>query len=106
MANLIVCDYRCPTCGDFEAMIERPAPDELECQCGEIAYWTPSPVLGRVKLASATQGKVSKAEKASWTNTEALGEGQPFSEWRKERDKVWRDKRYRQNKRDDRKGMA
>jgi hypothetical protein len=68
--------------------------------------WTISAPLGRVKMGEATQGGVANAEKASWTDTRELGEGMPYNEWKKKRAKTWRDYRYTQNKKDDRKGMA
>ena len=47
-------DYRCSECGVFEALVDRPAPDDHECpECGELAPWTISAPMPRV-LSAAT----------------------------------------------------
>lgn len=103
---MILVDYQCPSCGTFESLVDRPAPDEVQCDCGKAAHWVPSPVFGHVKPFSVTQGKVAKAERPTWTDTELAGERGGYHEWKKKRDQVWRDHRYKQNVADGRKGMA
>lgn len=117
-----VAEYICPEHGRFEALVERDsrgeAPSFMECPepaddgdadygtCAIMAPWTISAPLGRVKLGEVTQGKVTKSEVPTWTDTEPLGDGMPLQEWKKRRAKVWKDHRYKQNVKDGRKGMA
>jgi hypothetical protein len=123
-----VAEYICPEHGKFNALVQRTGscdpPDEHPCPaliavvnmlddgeavdmvCDEPSPWTISGPLGRVKRGEVTQGKVSKAELPTWTDTEALGAGMSLREWKKNRAKVWKDHRYKTNVKDSRKGMA
>lgn len=92
---MILVDYRCDACStDQEHMVESPAPDFVGCEfCDEQARWSPSPVMGRVRLIEVTRGKWEKPERKTYLDTRKLGEGQDLEEFQAERRKVWRDHR-------------
>lgn len=112
---MILSDFICPIHGRFEALADRDA-DSAPCPadmpiavdghitrfsspCEFPSPWTPSPVAGRVELVSAvSRGKWEPPPSKLATNTRPLMEGQKYSEWRKERKKVWRDHDWKQRK--------
>ncbi len=59
---------------------------------------SPSPVRGRVRAAEVERGGVDRPDSPMFLNTRALGEGQPYDEWRKDRDKLYRDRRHKESK--------
>ena len=83
-------DYHCPGCGTFESLERRPAPETLQCECGEQAERTISAVRCRTVYGSVTRG-VSETPPPGAMRTEALADGQPYSEWKKERHRGDRD---------------
>ena len=94
---MILSDYRCPTCGPFEALVVSPSPDHITCACGSISPWMPAPIAGRVKAGEVTRGKVEKAPPGA-LDTRELGDGMPLSEWRKKREAWKNDERWKLKK--------
>jgi putative FmdB family regulatory protein len=95
---LIVAEYSCPECGEFEATVKRPTPDELDCPtCGATATWVISAPIGRVKRGEVTQGKYEPPP-AGYMDTRAIGEGQPLEEFRADRRKLRAEERKREIK--------
>jgi hypothetical protein len=81
----IVAEYSCPECGEFEATVPRPAPDESDCPtCGATSTWCMSAPIGRVKRGSASQGKYEPPPRG-YMDTRNLGEGQSLEDWRADR---------------------
>jgi hypothetical protein len=110
---MILADYCCPCHGHFEQMVESPSPDEVPCPavyecnppatrrnvlCGLPSPWAPSPIRGRVNHAEVVRGTVDRPESPMMLDTRALGEGQPYSEWRESRDKMYRERRHKESK--------
>lgn len=87
---MILADFRCPVHGVFEMLVDANA-DSAACPCGAASPWTPSPVAGRVRLVEVTRGPVEKPPTPRHYNTETLGEGQRYSEWRAARKAMWRE---------------
>lgn len=112
---MILADFMCPVHGRFEMLVDAnadtalcPAPNALAAWlvedlahlavhgpvrqvCGIASPWTPSPVAGRVRLVEVSRGKVEPPPTPQHYNTEKLGEGQRYSEWRAERKAMWRE---------------
>lgn len=61
--------------------------------CSRDAGWTASPVAGRVRRVEVSRGKWEPPERKSYLDTRKLGEGQDPEEFRKERKKMWTEKR-------------
>lgn len=101
----IAAEYECPEHGRFELDVERndagDAPDIVPCPiddedgaCGRPAEWRISSPMTRVRnIEAAKKGKWEKPERKTWTDTSALGEGQPLYEWREDRARIWEEKR-------------
>lgn len=107
----IAAEYECPEHGRFELDVERDdngdAPNTINCpievpaggveleyvECGAVAEWRISSPLARVNRIEAIKGKSQKPERKTWTDTTAIGEGQPLYEWREDRAKIWEEKR-------------
>lgn len=122
----MVAEYLCPLHGRFEVVVQRDAngdppathacpaidsmlgasvdythaqapagPTEAPCPIDD-AEWVISAPLGKVALASATQGKVERPENPLFYDTRALGEGMPLNEWKAQRDKLRKEQRRKQ----------
>lgn len=62
--------------------------------CEEPATWCVSAPLARVqKVTAAVKGKWQKPERATWTDTSNIAEGQPLYDWKEDRAKVWEEER-------------
>jgi hypothetical protein len=120
----MVCVYTCPEHGEFDAEVQRDAngnsPDVVPCPslvdsdpikhtdghtyvfrgyCGKPAAWTPSADIAcRVKRFEVVRGKWERPERPTYLDTRKLGEGQSWDEFRKERAKVWEEKRQKEVK--------
>jgi hypothetical protein len=111
----VVAEYECPVHGPFTVTTPRdenrdpPAthvcgdvqewPDgEGANVCLRMAEWRPSPPMGRVKLASASQGKVAEKPHHLSLDTRELGEGMPLKEWKAKRQKLWHEQRWKRFK--------
>jgi hypothetical protein len=90
-------EYHCPEHGVFEATVERdgggsPAATSPCPACDTPAPWTLTSappkltVYGQVRM-----GKVQKPDHPLSLDTSALGEGMPYYEWKKQREKLKRD---------------
>lgn len=93
---MIICDYTCEGCEIvFEASVESPAPDNIDCPgCEGQARWMPSAsVACRVKRWEVVRGKWEKPERKTYLDTRKLGEGQSIEEFRAERRRVWEERR-------------
>lgn len=92
-ASLILADFRCPEHGVFEDLGARDV-DAVPCpQCGASSPWSPSPVVGRIKLGEVQQGKFEPPPSPGALDTRALADGMPYSEWKAKRDKFRRDQK-------------
>lgn len=96
----LLADFRCPVHGVFEALVERgadiaacPHVDPTGLLCAATSPWTPSPIVGRVKLGEVSRGKSDGAPFPHALKTEALADGQSMSEFRANRRKVWAERR-------------
>ena len=115
--SFLMAEYICPIHGRFDALVERDAngeaPDVVECRetvmvdaasitdlympgtaempfpCGEPSHWAISAPLGRVKIGEVSQGKVAKAERHTWLDTEQLADRGAWKEWKKKRTEMW-----------------
>jgi hypothetical protein len=88
---MILADFTCPHHGRFEALAESDA-DSAPCPCGASSPWSPTaPAVHTAFVVSASRGKSDPAPSKLATDTRPLMEGQRYSEWRKERKKVWRE---------------
>lgn len=95
---MILSDYRCSTCGPFEALAPSDA-DAVDCpECGERSPWMPAPVHGRVRLGEVVRGKVAKPDSPMFLDTRDLGAGMPLKEWRAKRDKIYQERRHKEGK--------
>jgi hypothetical protein len=109
---MILADFTCPYHGRFEALAESDA-DEASCQlpgdwracasgcdclCGAPSPWSPSPVHGRVRIAEVMRGGVDRPDSPMFLDTRKLGEGQPYEEFRAERDKLYEERRHKESK--------
>lgn len=115
-SGMVTAEYRCPVHGVFEATVWRGpdggTPDERPCSvvvgigqlgidmhCLRSSPWTiTSAPLGRVSRASFSRGKSDGSRMATDMDTRALGEGQPLAEWKRERERVWRDVDFKATK--------
>ncbi len=108
-------EFMCPVHGVFET---REPGDEVPCPhvdiftrdaCGmtveqHLYCFLPSPrtftvaPLGRVKVASVTQGKVSEKPTPYALDTQPLADGMSKSEWKKRRSAMWNEKRRKELK--------
>lgn len=106
----VAADYECPLHGRFDLDVERndagDAPDVIPCPitvgnletgekvpCGIRAEYRISAPLARVNPLEAIKGRSQKAERKTWTDTTAVGEGQPLYDWHEDRAKIWEEKR-------------
>ena len=98
-------DYLCPEHGLFETL-EQSHLDYTRCtfrdengnECGLWSAWSPSPVHGRVSLASVSTGRYEPPPTKQYLDTRKLGEGQTMQEFRAERAKVHEERRHKSNK--------
>jgi len=95
---VILADFTCAEHGTFESHTDSAA-DFAPCPtCNTSSPWSPSPVLGKVKIASVSTGKYEPPPTKQYLDTRELGEGMPLSEWRKKREKVHQERRHKSNK--------
>ena len=92
-----IADYWCDDHHRFELAVDRingDAPDSARCPvCGNESMWCISAPLARVNPIEAIKGKSQRPERATWTDTRAIGEGQPLYDWKEDRAKIWEEKR-------------
>jgi hypothetical protein len=98
--RLILAEYYCEADGRFDSLEERTAdgeaPDHATCpECGELAPWTISAPMGKVRVAEVVRGKSDKPERKGWLDTRELGEGMPLEEYRAKRAKIREEERHR-----------
>jgi len=107
----IAAEYECEEHGRFELDVERndagDAPDVIQCPipiavrnsdgeevlCSKPCEWRISAPLTTVRRVEAIKGKSQKPERKTWTDTTAVGEGQPLYDWWEDRAKIWEEKR-------------
>jgi hypothetical protein len=114
---MILADFTCPEHGRFEALAPSDA-DSHPCPallppwedhgpagdledggvCQATSPWSPSPVHGRVRTAEVQRGGVDKPASPFYLDTRKLGEGQPYEEFRAERDKLYAERRHKESK--------
>lgn len=91
--SLVLADFRCPEHDVFEALVSRES-DAAPCPtCGASSPWSPSPIVGRVKLGEVQQGKFEPPPTPGALDTRALADGMPYREWKAQRDKYRRDQK-------------
>jgi hypothetical protein len=95
---VILSDFCCPDCGPFEALVSAedetaPCPD-----CNKPSPWVPSPVHGRVKLASFSYGKSDPVPFAHALDTRPLADGMDPKEFKAARRKIWQERRRQENR--------
>jgi hypothetical protein len=114
---VILADFTCPEHGRFEALApsdaeSMPCPESVSAYegeaigdsggdgvpCREVCPWSPSPVHGRVRTAEVVRGGVDKPDSPFYLDTRKLGEGQPYEEFRAERDKLYAERRHKEGK--------
>lgn len=93
-------EFECPACGRVESLERRPAPGAVECpDCGARATSCISAPKTKTCWASAgTMGKPEPPPRPTATNTIPLGEGMRHSEWKAQRQRVWRDHDFSKRK--------
>lgn len=95
-------EYLCPRHGRFESLEHAPPPSESACpRCAKAAPSVISATHYKTCWASAgTQGKPEPPPAPTATNTEKLGEGMKYQDWRAERKAMWRehDRKRRRSK--------
>jgi hypothetical protein len=116
--SLISAEYRCCSHGVFGVVVERDANgDPPECwPCPELILgadesdldddvccdypspWTISAPMGRVRTAEVVRGGVDRPDSPFYLDTRKLGEGQPYEEFRAERDKLYAERRHKESK--------
>lgn len=90
--GLVVAEYRCEACGDFEETLQRDAngdpPDVCPCPgCGEPAAWTisaPQMQVWSVPCVATVRGGDMTDRPPGMLDTRPLAEGMKMSEWRKQ----------------------
>jgi len=97
----IAADYMCETCGPFETIVARPAPDEIPCdQCAAPATWLPcAPRIKHPLFVSCHRGKADEKPYPEACDTEPLADGMPLHEWKKRRAEMWNAHDYAEFKR-------
>ena len=93
-----IAEYQCPLHGRFEAMVERPIPDDAPCECGVPSPWVISAPLGRAKIAEAVTRAKSDPHRPNQLDTRPLADGMPYAEWRAKEAKKDLDARRQQNR--------
>lgn len=87
---LIMSEFVCPDCGRFEMLVDRPAPDAIECPlCGAASPWTisaPKPKNESVPCYATVRGGDMKDRPPGLLDTRPLAEGQSYRDWRKVQD--------------------
>lgn len=87
-------DFSCEEHGVFDALIQRGLREPQPCPaCGRDSEMVMSAPLGRVKLGEVTRGKVEPAPSPYALDTQPLADGMPLGEFKKQRRKLWDDKR-------------
>jgi hypothetical protein len=112
-SRLIEHEYLCDQHGRFSQLVPQadapdsvPCPVEVDCDhqgtshacvCGLPSPWSPSsaPAVHTQFVVSATQGKSAAKPHETALDTRPLGEGQKFHDWKKDRAKIWEEKRKR-----------
>ncbi len=115
--GLMLAEYACPDHGRIAELVERDeqgdppgtrhcsavigwTSDADEVRCGHIAeYAISAPAVHTQFVVSATQGKSAPKPHRMSMDTRPLGEGQHFNAWKKERKKLWEEKRHERVKR-------
>lgn len=97
--SLIVNEYLCDSHGRFSATVDRDGPDCHPCPtCSKPSIYVISAPMGRVRIGEVQRGGVDKPDSPMYLDTRALGEGQPYSEWREQRDKLYQERRHKESK--------
>jgi hypothetical protein len=97
--TLIASEFLCDSHGRFDALVDRDAPDWHPCpRCSAPSIWVISAPMGRVRIAEVMRGGVDKPDSPMFLDTRKLGEGQPYEEFRAERDKLYAERRHAEGK--------
>lgn len=95
-------EYLCDTHGRFVASVSRAdCPDSVQCPtCGLGSPWSPSssPAVHTQFVVTASRGKNDPKPTPQSMDTRPLAEGQSYTEWRKERKKMWEVERHKRVK--------
>ena len=96
---MIRADYYCAFCDSTqEHTVSSPAPDEVPCEfCEFTAQWSPTPIMGRVKIGEVLRGK-SDERPPGMLDTRPLAEGMPKKEWDAMQHKITRDMMWKRGK--------
>jgi hypothetical protein len=72
-----------------------PCSRDCGASCGLPSPWSPSsaPAVHTQFVVSATQGKSAPKPHETALDTRPLGEGQKFHDWKRDRKKIWEEKR-------------
>lgn len=91
-------DFECESCGPVEVMA--PICDVTKCPgCGGWAEWRISaPAVHTRFVVTASHGKNDAKPTPQSMDTRPLAEGQSYTEWRKERKKMWEAERHKRVK--------
>lgn len=117
---LIAAEYECPVHGRFALDVPRgkdgDPPGEVACRhppsgsaatfgvdpgyasaCHRLApHVISAPGSARVRKVEAVRGRDQKPEFSTWTDTQALEDGQDLDDWKDDRAKVWGRERERE----------
>jgi len=96
-------DYLCAVCGPFEELVERidgRPPAEVPCAtCAAPAELTVSaPAVHTLHTVGVNRGRNDPKPHHMSMDTRPLAEGQPLSEWKAERAKLWNEDRRKRVK--------
>lgn len=98
MSQWAIAEYLCPVHGRFEALVERPVPDEQPCPCGASSPWTISAPKttkdSRPCYAEVRGGDTER--RPGMLDTRPLAEGMSPKEWRKKQRGVTEERRHQQ----------
>lgn len=89
-------EYLCRRCGDrIESLEERGRERvDIPCPCGAVADPCISAVAYRVQQATVTRGKWDPPPAPTAMDaTQSVGAGQSLQAWRKERKRMWQEKK-------------
>lgn len=87
-------EFCCADHGVFDTLVQRGLEEPQPCPvCEAPSEPVISAVLGRVKLGEVSRGKVEAPPNPYALDTRLLGEGMPLSEFRKQRKKLWTEKK-------------
>ncbi len=96
--SYIVAEYRCAECGVFEVTVNRPAPDDYECECGVSAPWcmsAPKPKVLSVPCYATVRGGDTE-RRPGMLDTRDLAEGKlTMTQWKAKQREAQRTRRHK-----------